>query len=80
GNDQSGVIRGKRVLVIGGGNVAFDIARVSVRLGAASVTLTAMETYDKMPADMEEKEEGAEEGVTIVNQRGPQRFEVGEDG
>jgi NADPH-dependent glutamate synthase beta subunit-like oxidoreductase len=80
GNDQSDKIRGKRVIVIGGGNVAFDIARVSVRLGAASVTLTAMETYDKMPADLEEKEEGGEEGVRIINQRGPQRFEVNADG
>jgi NADPH-dependent glutamate synthase beta subunit-like oxidoreductase len=56
---------GKRVLVLGGGNVAFDCARVSRRLGAEEVHLACLEPRDKMVATPEEISEGEEEGVVI---------------
>jgi NADPH-dependent glutamate synthase beta subunit-like oxidoreductase/NAD-dependent dihydropyrimidine dehydrogenase PreA subunit len=85
----------ERVLVVGGGNVAYDVARSARRYGgttlpdeehhnlavdaaiAASrllgreVTLVALEGRDEMPADAREIEEGSEEGVRLVNRRGP---------
>jgi NADPH-dependent glutamate synthase beta subunit-like oxidoreductase len=54
---------GNRVVVIGGGNVAIDAARTSLRLGCSSVTLAYRRTRKEMPADMEEVEQAEEEGV-----------------
>ena len=64
----------KKVIVIGGGNVAFDVARTARRLGG-EVTLVALEELDKkskdaIPADEEEIEGAWEEGITIVPSRG----------
>jgi NADPH-dependent glutamate synthase beta subunit-like oxidoreductase len=56
---------GKRVLVLGGGNVAFDCARVARRLGADEVHLACLESRDKMVATPDEISEGEEEGVVI---------------
>jgi NADPH-dependent glutamate synthase beta subunit-like oxidoreductase/ferredoxin len=56
---------GKKVLVLGGGNVAFDCARVARRLGADEVHLACMESRDKMVATPEEISQGEEEGVVI---------------
>ena len=56
---------GKKVLVLGGGNVAFDCARVSRRLGAEEVHLACLEPRDKMVATPEEISQGEEEGVVI---------------
>jgi NADPH-dependent glutamate synthase beta subunit-like oxidoreductase len=66
--------KGKKVLVIGGGNVAFDAARVARRLGG-EVTLACLECEDKkhrdgIPADLDEIEGGHEEGIKIVYSRG----------
>lgn len=60
----------KRVAVIGGGNVAMDIARTVARLqkrkfGAVSVALASLETRDIMPADDEEIVEAGDEGISI---------------
>jgi heterodisulfide reductase subunit A-like polyferredoxin len=65
---------GKRVTVIGGGNVAVDVALTAMRKGAESVTLVCLEKRDEMPAWDYEIEEALEEGVTIVNSCGPSRF------
>ncbi|MHC4356185.1 MAG: FAD-dependent oxidoreductase, partial [Planctomycetota bacterium] len=54
-----------KVVVVGGGNVAIDCARSTVRLGAKSVTLVCLEEYDKMPAYRWEVEGAEEEGVVI---------------
>ena len=54
---------GKKVLVLGGGDVAFDCARVARRLGAAEVHMACLEAKDKMPAAPEEIEQGQREGV-----------------
>jgi len=58
-------IPGKKVLVIGGGNVAIDAARTSLRLGAESVTIAYRRTRSEMPADEEEVEQAEEEGVRM---------------
>lgn len=54
---------GKRVVVIGGGNVAIDAARTCLRLGCSDVTLAYRRTRDEMPADIEEIEQAEEEDV-----------------
>jgi NADH-quinone oxidoreductase subunit F len=56
---------GKRVLVIGGGNVAIDCARTTLRLGATRVDVACLESYDEMPADEDEVKQAQAEGVTI---------------
>jgi len=54
---------GKKIIVIGGGNVAIDAARTCVRLGCGEVTLAYRRTRNEMPADEEEVEQAEEEGV-----------------
>ncbi|HUN56250.1 MAG TPA: FAD-dependent oxidoreductase [Smithella sp.] len=68
-----------RVLVIGGGNVAVDVARAAVRTDAASVAMYCLESKKEMPATADEIEEAVEEGITIKNGWGPKRIIV-EDG
>ncbi|MBF0230348.1 MAG: FAD-dependent oxidoreductase [Desulfamplus sp.] len=58
-------VPGKRIIVIGGGNVAIDAARTSLRLGAESVTIAYRRTRSEMPADIEEVEQAEEEGVNF---------------
>ena len=58
-------VPGKKVIVIGGGNVAIDAARTSLRLGAESVILAYRRTRHEMPADEEEVEQAEEEGVEM---------------
>ena len=54
---------GKKVVVIGGGNVAIDAARTCLRLGCESVLLAYRRTRAEMPADREEIEQAEEEGI-----------------
>ena len=66
--------KGKKVIVIGGGNVAFDVARTARRLGG-DITVMCLENDDKstqdgIPADVEEIEGAEEEGIKIVYSRG----------
>ncbi len=56
---------GKKVAVIGGGNVAIDSARVALRLGAREVTIVYRRTRAEMPASPEEVEAALEEGIKI---------------
>ncbi|MCX5882994.1 MAG: FAD-dependent oxidoreductase, partial [Deltaproteobacteria bacterium] len=58
-------IPGKKVVVIGGGNVAIDAARTCLRLGCDPVTLAYRRTRAEMPADIEEVEQAEEEGIHI---------------
>jgi len=62
-------VRGRTVLVLGGGNVAMDVARTAVRLGAKKVKVACLETREKMPAHPWEIEEAEEEGVEIFPAR-----------
>jgi NADPH-dependent glutamate synthase beta subunit-like oxidoreductase/ferredoxin len=57
---------GRRVIVIGGGNVAIDAARTCLRLGCEEVTLAYRRTRHEMPADEEEVEQAEEEGVRFA--------------
>jgi glutamate synthase (NADPH/NADH) small chain len=57
------VKRGKRVAVIGAGNVAMDAARTAMRLGAEKVYIVYRRTRNEMPARLEEVEHAMEEGI-----------------
>lgn len=70
---------GQRVLVIGGGNVAIDVARSALRVGAEEVHLTCLEARHEMPAHDYEIEEAEREGVILHCSKGPQRV-IGEHG
>lgn len=62
-----------RVVVVGGGNVAIDAARVSARSGASEVTLFSLEQEKEMPASAEEVREAVEDGVFVRNGWGPEQ-------
>lgn len=64
------------VVVIGGGNVAIDVARTAVRQGADTVKMFCLESESEMPALPEEIEEANSEGITINNGWGPKRIVV----
>lgn len=70
---------GKRVVVIGGGNVAYDASRSAIRIGPEVVHMACLETRDIMPADPVEIQEGDEEGIVLHDGRGPKRI-LGRDG
>ncbi len=58
-------VDGEDVIVVGGGNTAFDAARSCLRLGASSVRMVYRRTRNEMPAIAEEIDEGIEEGIEI---------------
>lgn len=62
---------GDNIIVIGGGNVAYDVARTSVRNGAKTVTMVCLETRDEQTADEFEIEDGQEEGIKTINRVAP---------
>jgi heterodisulfide reductase subunit A len=70
---------GKRVAVVGGGNVAIDAARSALRLGAESVTIVYRRSRAEMPASAWEIEDAEEEGVQIHFLANPLRI-LGQDG
>jgi heterodisulfide reductase subunit A len=67
-------LSGQKVLVVGGGNVAIDVARTAARLGSAEVHLMCLEKRHEMPATEEEIEEALAEGIVIHDGVGPVRF------
>jgi len=68
-----------RVVVIGGGNVAFDVALTALRVGAESVDLVCLEAAGEMPAFKESIDQAYEEGVRVHNAWGPKKV-VGDEG
>jgi len=77
--DQVKVSIPASVVVIGGGNVAMDVARTVARLqkqtfGAVKVTVTALEDLEHFLADPQEIKEAREEGIEILDARGPQEI------
>jgi len=56
---------GKHVIVLGGGNVAFDCARTAKRMGAEEIHVACLEAREKMTADDEEIEQAQEEGIFV---------------
>jgi NADPH-dependent glutamate synthase beta subunit-like oxidoreductase/formate hydrogenlyase subunit 6/NADH:ubiquinone oxidoreductase subunit I len=77
--DHDAGVRGKRVFVIGGGNVAVDVARCALRVGATEVRLASLESMDELPAHPWEIEEALDEGVIATCSIGPEEVLV-EDG
>lgn len=71
---------GKRVVVIGGGNVAMDCARTSVRAGAAEVSIVYRRRIEDMTALDEEIESAIAEGVEMIALESPVRIETDEQG
>ena len=57
---------GKRVAVVGGGNVAMDAARVALRMGAEHVDIVYRRTQEEMPARRDEVHHAVEEGVNLL--------------
>lgn len=64
------------VIVIGGGNVAIDVARTAARIGATQVDMYCLESREEMPALTEEIEEALAEAIGISNSWGPKRILV----
>ena len=60
-----------RVVVIGGGNIAADVARTAVRCGAENVSLYCLEGYDEMPMGEEDRSECERDGVAVYAGWGP---------
>ncbi len=77
-NGEIKKISGK-VLVIGGGDVAMDAARTSLRLGASQVKIMYRRSRAEMPADHEQVADAEEEGIEILLLATPIEF-IGEDG
>ncbi len=79
GTGQQPNFSNKRVVVIGGGNVAVDCALCARRLGAQEVTMVCLERLEEMPAHKWEIEEAVLEGVKIMPSWGPKAIK-GENG
>lgn len=62
---------GEHLIVIGGGNVAYDVARSSIRNKAKTVTMVCLESRDEQTADEFEIEDGQEEGIQTINRLAP---------
>jgi len=71
---------GKRVAVIGAGNVAMDSARSALRLGAEEVYIIYRRTRNEMPARLEERENAEEEGIIFKLLTNPVRYLGNESG
>lgn len=83
--DEEAIDVPKRAVVIGGGNVAMDIARTMARLqkqayGEVATTVTALEDRAHFLADPDEVRECGEEGIEIIDARGPQEIVLGKGG
>ena len=77
-DEESMKLKGKTV-VIGGGNVAADVARTALRAGSSDVTMFCLEKREEMPAAKDEIEEALEENIDIENGWGPKEI-LTEDG
>ena len=73
GDNQNYPVEG-RTVVVGGGNVAIDVARTASRCGASEVSMFCLEGRDIMPASEEEITEAQEEGITVNCGWGPKEI------
>lgn len=74
-NEKNLKLEGKTI-VIGGGNVAVDVARAAVRCGSSEVEMVALESLDKMPASPDEINEALDEEIKLTNNYGPVRINI----
>ncbi len=72
-------LKGKKVMVVGGGNTAIDAARTSIRLGAEEVTVVYRRSREEMPCFAPEIKEAEEEGIKLLLLRNPVKF-TGQNG
>ena len=79
-NLRGSVPVGKNVVIVGGGNAAFDSARTAIRLGAETVTVVYRRTQDEMPAYAEEIEEALQEGIKIMPLTNPREYVIDNEG
>ena len=77
--DQSVKLSGD-VVVVGGGNVAVDVARTARRATDGKVTMLCLESAEEMPAAADEVAEAKEEGIEVKNGWGPKEILTSEDG
>jgi glutamate synthase (NADPH/NADH) small chain len=66
----------KRVIVVGGGDTAIDVARCAVRLGAEEVTILYRRTVEDMPARKGDIDQALEEGISLVTLTNPVSIEA----
>ena len=71
---KGNVTIGERAIVIGGGNVAIDVALTALRSGAKEVEMVCLESREEMPAWEHEIKDALDEGIKINNSWGPKRF------
>ena len=71
---------GAKVVVVGGGNVAMDVARTARRLGAREVPVVCLESSEEMPASADEVWEARQEGIKVDCSWGPTEVATEEDG
>ncbi len=74
------ILKGNRVIVVGGGNVAMDSARTALRLGSKEVVVVYRRTKAEMPARVEEVEHAEEEGIKFMFLHNPVEFIGDENG
>lgn len=67
---------GESVIVVGGGDVAFDAARTALRLGAKSVKIVSLECFDELPASQDEVESALKEGIHLLDSSAIDEFIV----
>jgi len=73
-NLRGSVPVGKNVVIVGGGNAAFDAARSAIRLGAEKVSVIYRRSQDEMPAYVEEIDEALQEGITLMPLTNPEEI------
>ena len=74
------VVKGKRVVVVGGGNTAMDSVRTALRLGAEKATIVYRRSLEEMPARVEEVKHAMEEGVEFLTLCNPVEYIGNENG
>ena len=80
GDDEMPDFSGQNVVVIGGGNVAMDVTRSAIRLGADKVTCVYRRRQEDMTAQAEEVEGAIAEGAEVLTLQAPLRIEADEHG
>jgi NADPH-dependent glutamate synthase beta subunit-like oxidoreductase len=80
GDDEMPNFAGQNVVVIGGGNVAMDVTRSAIRLGAAKVTCVYRRRQADMTAQQEEVEGAIAEGAEVLTLQAPHRIESNAEG
>ena len=80
GDDEMPDFSNKRIVVIGGGNVAMDVTRSAIRLGATKVSVIYRRRQEDMTAQQEEVEGAIAEGAEVLSLEAPVRIETDEHG